>query len=149
MSRSSAPRAGGDPDGGALFGRQRLEEQAEHVPAVSVVLSDHPMAFVVDDHGDVRVALAVAGLVHADQREMVERRGYRGLGPFGDPMGYVARGAPCDVREPAHGLLTRDGHQPRALPLEIPGESAAGLRPRRHRHDHAAPGAVHARHVGD
>ncbi|MDU2162051.1 MAG: hypothetical protein E7E31_09900 [Bifidobacterium breve] len=40
MSRSSAPRAGGDPDGGALFGRQRLEEQAEHVPAVSVVLSD-------------------------------------------------------------------------------------------------------------
>ena len=37
MSRSSAPRAGGDPDGGALFGLQRLEEQAEHVPAVPVV----------------------------------------------------------------------------------------------------------------
>lgn len=145
MSRSSAPRPGDHLDGRFLLAGELSEEQVEHVLAVSVVRPDYPVPLVVDDHGDVRMALAVAGLVHADRREMVERRGHRGLEPFGDPMGYVARGAPCDVREPAHGLLVRDRHRPRALPLEIPGEPAAGLRPRRHRHDHAAPGAVHAR----
>ena len=53
----AGPVAGDDLGGGALFGRQRLEEQAEHVPAVSVVRPDHPMPLVVDDHGQVRVAL--------------------------------------------------------------------------------------------
>ena len=65
MSRSTGPRPRRrfrPPDGGALFGRQRLEEQAEHVPAVPVVRLYRPMPFVVDDHGDARVAFAVAGL---------------------------------------------------------------------------------------
>ena len=55
MSRS-CPVSGDDSDGGALFLGQLLEEQVEHVPAVSVVRPDHPMPFVVDDDGDVRVA---------------------------------------------------------------------------------------------
>ena len=53
----AGPVAGDDLDGGALFGRQRLEEQAEHVPAVPVARPDDPMPLVVDDHGQVRVAL--------------------------------------------------------------------------------------------
>ena len=51
------PVAGDDLDGGALFGRQRLEEQAEHVPTDPVVRPDHPMPLVVDDHEQIRVAL--------------------------------------------------------------------------------------------
>lgn len=68
-----------------------LEEQAEHVPAVPVVRLYRPMPFVVDDHGDARVAFAVAGLVHADRREAAERRRHRRFQPFGDPMGGVFR----------------------------------------------------------
>ena len=49
------------------------------------------MPFVVDDHGDARVAFAVAGLVHADRREAAERRRHRRFQPFGDPMGGVFR----------------------------------------------------------
>ena len=110
---------------------------------------DHAVPFVVDDHGDVRVALPVAGLVHADRRQTVERRGHRRPEPVGDPAGDVARGTPRDVQEPADGLLVGDGHQPCAFRLEIPREPAAGLGPR-HLGDHdTAPGTVHARHHGD
>ena len=49
------------------------------------------MPFVVDDHGDARVAFAVAGLVHADRREAAERRRHRRFQPFSDPMGGVFR----------------------------------------------------------
>ena len=145
----AGPVAGDDLDGGALFGRQRLEEQAEHVPAVPVARPDDPMPLVVDDHGQIRVALPVAGPVHADRRQAVERRGHRRLDAFGDPTGDVSRGPPRDMKETADGLLARDAHQPRALRLEIPGEPAARPRPR-HGGDHdAAPRAVHARHRGD
>lgn len=47
--------------------------------------------FVVDDHGDARVALAVAGFVHADRVQPVERRGHRRLDVFRDPMGDGGR----------------------------------------------------------
>ena len=141
--------AGDDLDGGALFGRQRLEEQVEHVPADPVVRPDDPMPLVVDDHGQVRVALAVAGLVHPDRVQAVERRRHRRLQPSGDPAGDVAGRPPRHMKETADRLLVRDAHQPCALRLEIPGEPAARLRPRHHRHDHTALGAVHARHGGD
>ena len=59
-------------DGGALPRRQSFEEQVEDLFAVSVVRPDHPPAFVVDDDGDVRVALPVAGLVHADRMQAIE-----------------------------------------------------------------------------
>ena len=108
-----------------------------------------PASLVVDSHGDVRVTLPVAGLGHANRRETVERRRHSGPGPAGDPAGDVARGAPCDIRETTHGLLAGHRHQARALHLEIPGEPAAGLRPRHRRDDHAAHGAVDARHHGD
>ena len=145
----AGPVAGDGLDGGALFGRQRLEEQVEHVPADPVVRPDDPVPLVVDDHGQVRVALAVAGLVHPDRVQAVERRGHRRLQPSGDPAGDVSGGPPRHVQETADRLLVRDAHQPRALRLEIPGGPAARLRPRHHRHDHAALGAVDARHHGD
>ena len=59
----------------------------EHAPAVSVVRPYHSASLVVDDDGDVRVALPVAGLVHADRVQIVERRGHRGSDPFGNPTG--------------------------------------------------------------
>ena len=57
------------------------------------------MPLVVDDHGQVRVALAVAGLVHADRVQAVERRGHRRSEPFGDPMGHVSRDPPRDMQK--------------------------------------------------
>ena len=74
----AGPVPGDDADGGALFVRQCLEEQVEHVPADPVVRPDHPVPLVIDDHGQIRVALAAAGLAHADHRQAVERRGHRG-----------------------------------------------------------------------
>ena len=59
---------------------------------------------MVDDDGDIRVALPVAGLVHADRREPVEHAWHAGFQPAGDPSGDVARGPPRDMQETAHGL---------------------------------------------
>ncbi len=104
---------------------------------------------MVDDHGQVRVALPVAGLVHADRVQSVERRGHRRLDAFRDPMGDGAGGPPRHMKGTADRPLVRDRHQPRALRLEILGEPAARFRPR-HPGDHdAALRAVHARHGGD
>ena len=110
---------------------------------------DHAVALVADDHRDVRMAFAVAGPVHADRRQPVERRRHRRPEPISDPAGDVARGAPRHVQEPADGLPVRDAHQPRALRLEIPREPVARFRPR-HPGDHdAAFRTIHARHRGD
>ena len=136
-------------DGCALLVGELPEEQVEHVFAVPVVRPYHPAPLVVDDDGDVRVALAVAGLVHANRVQPVERRAHRGLQPAGDPAGDLARGPPRHVQETAHGPLVGDGHQPRALRLEVPREPASRLRPRHGRDHDAASGAVHARHHGD
>ena len=84
------------------------------------------MPLVVDDHGQVRVALAVAGLVHADRVQAVERRGHRRLDAFRDPMGDGAGGPPRHMKETADRLPVRDRHQPRALRLEIAPAPAAG-----------------------
>lgn len=136
------PVAGHHLDGRFLLVGELLEEHVEHVPAVPVVRPYHPMPLVVDDDGQIRVALPVAGLVHADGVQPVERRGRRGLQPAGDPAGDLAGGPPRHVQETAHGLLVGDGHQPRALRLEVPGEPASRLCPR-HGGDHdAASGAV-------
>ena len=145
----AGPVTGDDLDGGALFGRQRLEEQVEHVPADPVVRPDHPMPLVVDDHGQVRVALPVARLVHADRGEAVERRGHRRLDAFLDPAGDVSGRPPRHMKEAADRLPVRDAHQPRALGLEVAREPAARFRPRHGRDHDPAPRAVHARHHGD
>ena len=106
---------------------------------------NHPLAFVVDDDGDVRVAFPVAGLVHADRREPVEHAWHAGFRPAGDPSGDVARGPPRDMQETAHGLPVGDRHQPRAFQLEVAREPAARLRPRNPRHHHAMHTAFHTR----
>ena len=118
-----------DPDGGALLVGELLEEQVEHVPAVPVVRPDDPTPLVIEDDGDVRVALAVAGRVHADRVQPVEQRGHRSLQPAGDPAGDLAGGPPCHVQETAHGPLAGDRHHPRALRLEITREPASRLHP--------------------
>ena len=46
-----------------------------------VVRPDHASAPVVDDDGDVRVALPAAGLVHTDRVQPVEHARHRGLQP--------------------------------------------------------------------
>lgn len=76
------PVAGDDPDGLLLLVSQLPEEQVEHVFAVSVVRPDHAVALMVDDDGQIRVALPVAGLVwfatvishaHSDSKSLVAR----------------------------------------------------------------------------
>ena len=136
--------AGDDPDRRALLRRQPLEEQVEDLLAVSVVRPDDPLALVVDDDGDVRVALAVRRLVHADRRESVEHRRHRRLQPVGDPARDLAGGPPRHAQEAGHGLLVGDRHQPRALRLEVMHEPAARLRPRHARHHHPVLRARHA-----
>lgn len=126
----SGPVAGDDADGRALPVGQLPEEQVEHLLAVPDVRPDHASSLVVDDDGDVRVALPAAGLVHADRVQSVEHARHRGFQPASDPARDVAGGAPRDMQEPAHGLLVGDRHQPRALRLEVVGEPAARLGPR-------------------
>ena len=123
------PVAGHHLDGRLLLVGELLEEQVEHVLAVSVVRPDDPVPFVVDDDGQIRVALPVAGLVYADGVQPVERRAHRGLQPAGDSAGDLAGGPPRHVQEPRHGLLAGDRHQPHALRLEITREPASRLHP--------------------
>ena len=90
------------------------------------------MPLVVDDHGQIRVALPVAGPVHADRGEPVERRGHRRLDAFRDPTGDGAGGPPRHMKETADRLPVRDRHQPRALHLKIapaPAAAAPGTPP--------------------
>lgn len=89
--------AGGRLDGGALLVGQLSEEQVEDLLAVSVVRPDDPFALVVDDHGDVRAPLPVAGLVHADRGETVEHARHRGSQAGGDPARDVTGGPPLDA----------------------------------------------------
>lgn len=56
-----------DLDGLALLPRQLLEEEVEHLLAVALVRPHDRVRLVIDDDRDVAVALAVAGLVDADQ----------------------------------------------------------------------------------
>ena len=97
-----------------------------------------PMPFVVDDHGDARVAFAVAGLVHADRREAAERDGIDAFNRSATLWAASSGGAPRDVRKTAYGLLVRDAHRPRARSdSEIACGPAARLGPR-HGSDHDA-----------
>lgn len=89
--------AGDDPYGGALLVGQLSEEQVEHLLAVSVVHLDDPFALMVDDHGDVRVPLPVAGLVHAYRGEAVEHGRHRGFQAGGDPAHDMAGRPPRDA----------------------------------------------------
>lgn len=89
--------AGGRLDGGALLVGQLSEEQVEDLLAVSVVRPDHPVPLVVDDHGDVRAPLPVAGLVHAYRGETVEHARHRGSQAGGDPARDVTGGPPLDA----------------------------------------------------
>lgn len=89
--------AGGRLDGGALLVGQLSEEQVEDLLAVSVVRPHDPFALVVDDHGDVRAPLPVAGLVHAYRGETVEHARHRGSQAGGDPARDVTGGPPRDA----------------------------------------------------
>ena len=64
--------SGHDPDGRALFFGQLGEEQLQHLLAVAVMGPDDGVRVMVDDHRDVRMALAVAGLVDADVGKPVQ-----------------------------------------------------------------------------
>lgn len=89
--------AGDRLDGGALLVGQLSEEQVEDLLAVSAVRPDHPVPLVVDDHGDVRAPLPVAGLVHAYRGETVEHARHRGSQAGGDPARDVTGGPPRDA----------------------------------------------------
>ena len=83
------PVAGARPDRLAPGGRERLEEQVEHLLSVTLMHPDDASPVVVDDHGHVRVALPVAGLVHADGTQPVEQaRTLLRSQVVGDPSAY-------------------------------------------------------------
>lgn len=109
--------------------RQFFEEQVEDLFAVSVVRPNHPLAFVVDDDGDIRVALPVAGLVHADRREPVEHAWHAGFQPAATRPAMSPAVLHATWQETAHGLPVGDRHQPRAFQRvnRMPG-SAHGTR---------------------
>lgn len=88
-STHRAPVAGARPDRLAPGGRERLEEQVEHLLSVTLMHPDDASPVVVDDHGHVRVALPVAGLVHADGTQPVEQaRTLLRSQVVGDPSAY-------------------------------------------------------------
>ena len=110
-------------------------------------LANSPMPDVVaDDHGHVRVALPVAGLVHADGTQPVEQaRTPFGAQVVGDPRAYRAHALPIDAHQTAHGAARRVHARPGDLPFEVMRVRALPPRPRHHRHGHAVIRARHAR----
>lgn len=88
--------AGGRLDGGALLVGQLSEEQVEDLLAVPVVRPDDPFALVVDDHGDVRAPLPVAGLSTPIAVRPSNMHG-GGSQAGGDPARDVTGGPPLDA----------------------------------------------------
>ena len=100
-----------------------------------------PPGRVVDDHGQVPVALAVGDLVDSDPlqaRQQVVRVAAVGDHPGDD----VGDGAPRDPQHDRHHAQRGVRGQPRAGVLEQVGALRAGPRPRHVRHHHPVLGAA-------
>ena len=142
-STHRAPVAGARPDRLAPGGRERLEEQVEHLLSVTLMHPDDASPVVVDDHGHVRVALPVAGLVHADGTQPVEQaRTLLRSQVVGDPSAYRAHALPVHAHQPAHRSSGRVHARPRRLLFEIARVRALASGPRHHRDGHPVPRAI-------
>lgn len=114
-----------------------LVEEPEHRRAIPARGRPHePAAVVVDHHGEVALALAVADLVDPDPLETGEQIDLPAR--FGrDPLADLADGAPRDPHQRSDRGLRGVHRKPRGLVLEGPREPRAMARPRQRAHHDA------------
>jgi hypothetical protein len=103
---------------------------------------DQPAGVVIDDHGEVAVALLVGQLVHPDPPQPSEPVGARGL-LGGDPGADPADAAPGDAQQLADRRPGGVDRKPRAGVLERSGEPGPMPRPRHRSDRHPVDGAAH------
>lgn len=89
----AGPVAGDDLDGGALFGVNALKNRSNTSPPTPSCAQITRCRSWSTTTVRYAVALPVAGPVHADRGESVERRGHRRLDTFRDPTGDGAGGS--------------------------------------------------------
>ena len=102
---------------------------------------------MIDDHGQVPVALSMREVINPDPRKTGERVAPGDL-LGGDALADQADRAPRDAHQLRDGLLGRVNRQPAALVLQRDREAGVMPRPRDRGDDHAMVLAVHARPVG-
>jgi hypothetical protein len=130
----------------ALFAE--LVEEALDRLAVTPGRGPHqPAAVVIDDHGQVALALAMRYLVDADPAQPVEQIGVlAGLG--GAALADTADRAPRDAHQLRDRGLRGVDRQPHRLILKRLREPRAMPRPRHRAHHHAVATARDPRRVG-
>ncbi|MER3485587.1 MAG: hypothetical protein C4345_06085 [Chloroflexota bacterium] len=101
---------------------------------------------MVDDHGQVALALAVADLVDADPAQMVERIETSAL-LGGDPGQDPADRQPGDPHQLRDRPLRALAGKPGDLVLEAAREARVVARPRHRRDHHTMPLAAHPRRL--
>ena len=142
--------AGDDLDGLALLPRQLLEEEVEHLLAVALVRPHDRVRLVVDDDRDVAVALAVAGLVDADQLQPLVALLRVRLEHLPRELDEPTDSLPVDAQQLGDALLAEPAlDEPRRQADEVPREAGAGLRPGHHRRQHPVLLASDPRHPRD
>jgi hypothetical protein len=131
---------------GAL-GAERVEERLDRRLVAPRRRPDQPPGVVVDDHGQVAVALAVGDLVDPDppqageQVEVTPRL-------YGHPLADPADAAPADPHQLRDGAARRVHRQPGDLLLEGSREARVVPGPGDGADDHAMLRAAHSRRIG-
>lgn len=132
---------------GAALGSQLVEERLDRRLAATGLDPHQPARVVIDDHGQVVVALQMRDLVDADPGQAFQRvdaGAALGHHPGDDPPDRH----PGDAQQLTDRRLRRLRRQPRRLVLEVAGEPRPVPRPRHRSHRHAMLRAVHPRGVG-
>ena len=138
---------GGHIDGDDLnhsrpFLSELIEESVKCLGVLTLGGPDDAMLVVIDDGGDVAMALAKADLVDADTLETVEPPWVESFGD--DALDDVAHGAPGDAHHPGDLCLVGDLGEVGGHLFEGSGETAAGPCPGNQLYTDAAVRTLHA-----
>lgn len=121
---------------------ERVEERLDGGFVASLSGPHEPAGVVVDDDGDVALALAVRQLVDPDAPQPVEH--VPAVSVLGhDPLHDGGHRPLADPKQLRHHRRRRMRRQPAGLVLERPGETGFGSRPWHRRDDHTVDRATH------
>lgn len=132
---------GDDLYGPPLLAGELVEEEVQHLLAVALVRPDEASPVVVDDDGEVPVALLVACFVYADPAQAVEPgHAPLGLDLVADAPADPAHAVPLDPRYPGDGGHAAPHRKARDPVLEVAREARPVARPRHPRRVRRARG---------